>query len=75
MLRGQINDAIEKVSLPADWAANMVAELEKERATDAQSADTFAQKLKDKMDVLDTKLSRLMDGYLSGAVALKENIR
>jgi len=50
----------------------MIAELENERATNAQSADTFAQKLKDKMVVLDTKLSRLMDGYLSGAVALEE---
>lgn len=50
----------------------MIAELENERATNAQSADAFAQKLKDKMGVLDTKLSRLMDGYLAGAIALAE---
>ena len=50
----------------------MIAELENERATNAQSADAFAQKLRDKMVVLDTKLSRLMDGYLAGAIALAE---
>jgi DNA invertase Pin-like site-specific DNA recombinase len=72
VLRGQINEAIEKVSLPADWAASMIAELENERATNAQSADAFAQKLRGKIVVLDAKLSRLMDGYLSGAVALEE---
>ena len=50
----------------------MIAELENERSTNAQSADAFAQKLKDKTGVLDAKLSRLMDGYLAGAIALAE---
>ncbi len=71
-LRDLFKKEIQKVSLPSDWAATMIAELENERATNAQSADAFAQKLRDKMVVLDTKLSRLMDGYLAGAIALAE---
>ena len=71
-MRDLFKREIQKVSLPSDWAATMVAELENERATNAQSTDAFAQKLKDKMGVLDAKLSRLMDGYLAGAVALEE---
>ncbi len=71
-LRDLFKQQIQKVSLSADWAATMIAELENERATNAQSADAFAQKLKDKTGVLDAKLSRLMDGYLAGAIALAE---
>ena len=71
-MRDLFKQEIQKVSLPSDWAATMIAELENERATNAQSADAFAQKLRDKMVVLDTKLSRLMDGYLAGAIALAE---
>ena len=71
-LREQINSYVQKVSLPTDWAANMMAELEKEKKENAQSADAFAQKLRDKIIVLDGRLSRLMDGFVSGIVSSEE---
>ena len=71
-LRKQVSTSFQKVSLPSDWAANMVAELEKERAETAQSTDPSAQKLRDKIAAIDVKLGRLNDGYLASVISLED---
>ena len=43
-ISSQINEAIQKVSLPDDWADKMLNELEKEKNEKAQSSRFFAQK-------------------------------
>ncbi len=68
----QINGYIQKVSLPDDWAKNIIAELEKEKSLKTQSSETFAQNLKEKISVIDGKLETLMNAYLENAVSLLE---
>ncbi len=71
-ISSQINEAIQKVSLPDDWAKNIIAELEKEKSENAQSSESFAQNLKEKISIVDGKLERLMNAYLENAVSLPE---
>lgn len=71
-LAEQINKYIQKVSLPDDWAKNIISELEKEKLLKVQSSENFAQNLKEKISVIDEKLERLMSAYLENAVSLPE---
>ena len=71
-LAEQINKYIQKVSLPDDWAKNIITELKKEKTEKVQSSESFAQNLKEKISVIDGKLERLMDAYLENAVSLPE---
>jgi len=71
-LTKQINGYIQKVSLRPDWAENIIAEIEKEKSENAQSSESFAQNLKEKISIIDEKLERLMNAYLENAVSLLE---
>ena len=71
-LTEQINRYIQKVSLPDDWAKNIITELKKEKILNAQSSKSFAQNLKEKISIIDGKLERLMSAYLENAVSLPE---
>ena len=71
-LTTQINRYIQKVSLPDDWATNIIDELVREREYAAQSSTSFAQKIKKKISDIDRKLERLMTGYLEDALTLEE---
>ncbi len=71
-ISSQINEAIQKVSLPDDWAEKMLAELEKEKNETAQSSRFFAQKFQDEIKVIDEKLEKLMNAYLENALNLAE---
>ncbi len=71
-LAEQINEYIQKVSLPNDWTKNIIAELEKEKSLKVQSSETFAQNLKEKIAVIDAKLERLMNAYLENVISLSE---
>ena len=71
-LTKQISKYIQKVSLPDDWAKNIIAELEKEKTEKTQSSESFAQNLKEKISVIDGKLERLMNAYLENVVSLSE---
>jgi len=46
--------------------------LKKEKSENAQSSESFAQNLKEKISVIDEKLERLMNAYLENAVSLHE---
>jgi hypothetical protein len=71
-ISSQINEAIQKVSLPDDWAEKMLNELEKEKNEKAQSSRFFAQKIQDEIKMIDEKLEKLMDAYLENALSLAE---
>jgi len=72
VLTEQINDVLEKVSLPPSWAESMLAELEKARVQEAQDGILFAQKLKSEIAELDEKLEKLLDAHLDGVVSKEE---
>jgi DNA invertase Pin-like site-specific DNA recombinase len=71
-LEKQISQHIQKVSLPDDWAKNMITEIEKEKTKTSQSTNFFAQNTKKEILVIDEKLERLMSGYLENAILLEE---
>ena len=71
-ISSQINEAIQKVSLPDDWANKMISELEIEKETKAQSSRFFAQKTENEIKTIDEKLEKLMNAYLESALNLAE---
>ncbi|OHA46940.1 MAG: hypothetical protein A3G61_04605 [Candidatus Taylorbacteria bacterium RIFCSPLOWO2_12_FULL_49_67] len=71
-ISSQINEAIQKVSLPDDWADKMLYELENEKNEKAQSSRFFAQKTESEIKVIDEKLEKLMNAYLENALNLAE---
>ncbi|MFZ5806247.1 MAG: recombinase family protein, partial [Verrucomicrobiota bacterium] len=71
-ISSQINEAIQKVSLPDDWAEKMLNELEKEKNEKAQSSRFFAQKIEGEIKEIDEKLEKLMNAYLENALSLAE---
>ena len=71
-ISSQINEAIQKVSLPDDWADKMLNELEIEKETKAQSSRFFAQKTESDIKAIDEKLEKLMNAYLENALNLAE---
>jgi hypothetical protein len=60
----QISIMLQKVSLSPDWAEYLNARLEKDRADSAQSVSAFASETKTRVATIQTKLQRLLDGYL-----------
>ena len=71
-ISSQINEAIQKVSLPDDWADWMIKELQKEKEQKAQSSRFFAQKTENEIKKIDEKLEKLMTAYLENALSLEE---
>src|SRR3989338_4085709 len=60
----QISFLLQKVSLRQDWADKLLAMAEKDKAVSAQSVSTFVQESQNKIRAIQTKLQRLLDGYL-----------
>jgi len=50
--------------LPTDWAEKLNARLEKDKSKSAQSVSAFVQTNQERIEVITTKLQRLLDGYL-----------
>ncbi len=71
-ISAQINEAIQKVSLPDNQADWLIGELAKEKEQTAQTESFFAQKLKDEIQTIDEKLEKLMNAYLESALNLTE---
>ena len=72
IISSQITEAIQKVSLPDDWADKMLNDLENEREQKTQSSRFFVQKIQDEMKAIDGKLEKLMNAYLESALNLAE---
>ena len=71
-LAEEISKILQKVSLPAAWAKNMILELDKEKEESAQAGAVFAQNLKDKIKECEEKLDLLLDAHLEGTITKEE---
>jgi len=71
-LTEEINDVIQKVSLPPSWAENMLAKLEEDREQEAQDGTLFAQNLKTEISAIDEKLEKLLDAHLDSVISKEE---
>ncbi len=60
----QLSSLIQKVSLRADWADKLLKMAEADKEKSAQSVSAFVQESQDKIRAIQTKLQRLLDGYL-----------
>ena len=60
----QISSLLQKVSLRPDWAEKLKVMLEKDKTKSAQSVSAFIQEAGERIKVINTKLQRLLDGYL-----------
>ena len=64
VLDKQLSSLLQKVSLPADWAEKLNNRLEKDKTKSAQSVSAFVQESGEKIKIINSKLQRLLDGYL-----------
>ena len=60
----QLSSLIQKFSLRQDWAEQLREMLEKEKSESAQSSIAFVQESQERIRAIQTKLQRLLDGYL-----------
>ena len=62
----QMKSIIQKVSVPDDWAKNMLAELDCEKEGIQNESVSFVQNLKTKKMEVEQKIDRLLDIYIEG---------
>ncbi|PJA87319.1 MAG: hypothetical protein CO141_00130, partial [Candidatus Moranbacteria bacterium CG_4_9_14_3_um_filter_42_9] len=62
----QMKSVIQKVSIPDDWADNMLTELDREKASIQNEGVSFVQNLKDRKAEVEQKIDRLLDIYIEG---------
>src|SRR3989339_1949198 len=62
----QMKSVIQKVSIPGDWADNMLAELDREKTSIQNEGVSFVQNLKDRKTEVEQKIDRLLDIYIEG---------
>jgi len=67
-LNKQISSLLQKFSLRKDWAEEMRKMLEKDKTQSAQSFDAFVQETRNKISSIQTKVQRLLDGYLEQVI-------
>ena len=60
----KISCSLEKFSLKQDWADELLAMLEQEKTKTAQSSAAFVKEQRNQIQSINTKLQRLLDGYL-----------
>ncbi len=59
---------LQKVSLPDDWTDRMLAKMDGERQTEAQSSVALVQSLQGQIQALESRLDKLLDGHLEGTI-------
>ncbi|MFA5125103.1 MAG: recombinase family protein [Patescibacteria group bacterium] len=62
----QMKEMIQKVSLPDDWAKNMLAEIELEKEQARKDGDIFGQKLEVRKTEIEQTMERLLDLFIEG---------
>jgi len=67
-LVNQICQKLKEIALPEKWAKEMLEYLEKEEEKETQTGENFVQKTKQKLTEIQTKLDRLLEGYLDGLI-------
>ena len=69
---------IQKVSIPDDWADNMLAELDREKVSIQNEGVSFVQNLQTRKAEVEQKIDRLLDiyieeGHIAGGVSEQES--
>ena len=64
----KISCLLEKFSLKQDWADELLQMLSKEKIKTAQSSAAFVQEQRNHIQSINTKLQRLLDGYLEQVI-------
>jgi len=72
IVTSQIKEEIKKVSLSSAWANVSINYFEKEKMKIAQAESSFAQKLRNELVEIETKLDRLLDLQLDGNLSQSE---
>jgi len=72
LLAEQVSGWLQKVSLSAETADWMVAELDKEKEQDKANGAIHAQNLKEQICELENKLDKLLDTHLQGIITKEE---
>ena len=72
IITSQIKEEIQKVSLPLAWTKWMIEENQKDQSSELQASELFAQKTKNAISLLDSKIEKLMTAYLENALSLEE---
>ena len=72
IITSQIKEEIKKVSLSSAWANASINYFENEKMKSAQAESSFAQKLRDELVEIETKLDRLLDLQLDGSLSPAE---
>ena len=67
-LDGQLSSLIKSVSLPKDWAEELLKMAEKDFKNSAQSNFAGVKEKQDKISSLSKKLERLLNGYLDQVI-------
>lgn len=60
-ITSQIKNEIQKVSLCSAWAENCINELEKEKMETAQAESSFAQKTRDELVEIESKIDKFLE--------------
>ena len=63
-LNAQVSEKIKAISLPPDWAEYLRGRLKTDRTSSTQSVSAFVTDAKQQLQTIDSKLQRLLDGYL-----------
>ena len=71
-LLAQFKNILQKVSLPDDWADEMVEKLENEKRNALQSSEVLANPLNSRIEALNHKLDKLLDSHLEGIISKAE---
>ena len=74
ILSSEVNDVLEKVSLPPSWADNMLARLDAEREQETQDGTRYAQNLKSEISLCDEKLEKLLNAHLDKLISKEEYV-
>ena len=61
-----MNAIIQKVSLPDEWANNMLVEIDKEREQAKEETKVFVQNLQAQKTEIETKAENLLDLFIGG---------
>ena len=72
VITSQIQNEVEKVSLPSSWTGKCVAELEREKTENVHADNSFAQKARDELVAVEAKLDTLLDMHLDGSLSQAE---
>ncbi|HLD28015.1 MAG TPA: hypothetical protein VJB67_00190, partial [Patescibacteria group bacterium] len=64
----QLKSRLQNVALPDDWAEKMTAQVDVWEKDNAQSAQSFAQNLDERIKEAETKLDKLVNAFLDGSI-------